>query len=163
MRKTASLAIWVVLTGLAASGVLALAQASTRLSATSPVAPQITATPTPCPQATPELFYVEPITSPTTSFSQTVTIYIGNREWVRVETESGVFTSTTPSVGVALLPNTTHHLTATGKVIRVGSLPGCVYGDYTLSTTRDKNNKPLQIQQLGMRRYLPIVLHSTVP
>jgi hypothetical protein len=160
MRKTLSAFVLVGLMGVGLCVALMLVQAVR--SASAPLSPQITFTvePTRCPEATPEQFFVEPITSPTTSLSQVITISIGNREWARVETESGVFTSTTTNVNVALLPNITHHLTATGKVARIGSPPGCVYGDYTLSSTRDKNNKPLEIQQLGRRSDLPIVIQQ---
>ena len=46
-----------------------------------------------CPQATPELLQVEPVTSPTDLLSQAVTVQMGNCEVVTITAESGVFAS----------------------------------------------------------------------
>ena len=54
-------------------------------------------TPTPtqgmCPQATPELLSVAPVSSPTDELTQTITVYIGNGERVEVVSEAGTFTA----------------------------------------------------------------------
>ena len=101
----------------------------------------------PCPQATPELLEVEPVTSPTEALSQTVVVHMGNMEAVTVAVESGVFTAPGGLVAVDLLPNTTHHLEVTAKVKQVTDSHGCTYGGYTLSTTRDRIGAPLVIVQ----------------
>ncbi len=111
------------------------------------------ATPTACPSATPEPFWVDPVTSPTERLTQTVQVYLGNCEVVTVTAESGVFTATAPCypapapVTVSLRPNTTHHLLASGQV-RIVEHGGCIYGDYTLSTGRDRFGQPLIITQV---------------
>ena len=48
---------------------------------------------TQCPQATPEFFTVEPVTSPTSELTQVITVDLGNGEAITVTTESGVFTA----------------------------------------------------------------------
>lgn len=126
-----------------------------------------TTTPTPCPVATPELFLVEPVTSPTTSRVQTVTVRLGNGEAVTVSAESGVFTTTgsfgafaNPAlVNVSLLTDATHHLHITGTV-RLIYQGGCPYGGYSLSTMTDRNRKPLVIVQVSERAYLPVIAHD---
>src|SRR5262245_61457315 len=102
-----------------------------------------------CPQPTPELFWVEPVTSPTDQLSQTVHVRIGNGESVTVITESGTFTSTDnpSSVDVSLLPDTAHHLEVIAKVRTVVMGDGCTYGGSTLRTTRDRFGVPLTIVQ----------------
>jgi hypothetical protein len=128
-------------------------------------------TPTFCPQATPELFLVEPVTSPTRLLTQTITVRIGNGEFISVTTQSGTFNVTgafdayTHPAGVtmSLLSNTTHSLTVSGTV-RISNEGGCIYGGYTLSTTGDRNGLPLTIVQLGGKSvYLPILLMNTQP
>ncbi|MFN8493708.1 MAG: hypothetical protein U0350_39265 [Caldilineaceae bacterium] len=120
------------------------------------VTPTITPTPTVtptlfCPQATPELLAVEPITSPTHALSETVTVFIGNGEAVTVTAESGVFASlglmNLHKVVVDLLPNRMHHLTVFAKVRTVSGPGGCTYGGYTLKTTQDRLGQPLVIVQ----------------
>lgn len=110
------------------------------------------ATPTPvlCPQATPEFFYVEPVTSPTDLLSQVITVDLGNGETITITTESGTFTApfdTFPKgIEITLLPNTTHNLTVQGKVKEI--VQGeCTYGGYMLETTRDRDGNPLVIEQ----------------
>jgi len=119
---------------------------------------KITITPTFCPPPTPEPLWVDPVTSPTDSLTQIITVYIGNGEEVTIETESGTFTvagqfnhHTNPAVlEIILLPNTVHHLEVTAKV-RSGltGLGNCTYGGYILRTTYDKNGAPLIIVQGG--------------
>lgn len=116
-------------------------------------APGATDTPgdtTQCPQATPEFFTVEPVTSPTDALTQIITVDLGNGEAITVTTESGVFTvpfDTFPKeVEITLLPNTTHNLTVEGKVREVQQ-GDCTYGGYTLRTTTDRNGAPLVIEQ----------------
>jgi len=112
----------------------------------------------PCPVATQEPFWVDPVTSPTDQFTQVVTVHLGNGEAVTVTARSGVFAVTgdfdayfhPASVTVALLTDTVHHLTVFGKV-RTFVHDGCVYGGYTLYTDRDKFGVPLVIWQ---RTYL---------
>jgi len=101
----------------------------------------------PCPQATPELLEVEPVTSPTKALSQVVTVRMGSMEAATITVESGVFTAPDGLVTVDLLPNTAHHLEVTAKVRQVRDSYGCTYGGYTLSTTRDRSGVPLVIVQ----------------
>ena len=112
------------------------------------------ASPTLCPLATPELLAVDPVTSPTDQLSQVVKVYIGNGEAVTITTVSGVFvamgsfsSSSPANVTVTLLPNTTHDLTVQARVRQVTGPGGCVYGGYTLTTTRDRNGNLLRIVQ----------------
>jgi len=107
----------------------------------------VTPTPYPCPQATPELLAVEPVTSPTGELSQVVWVHMGNMEAVTITTESGVFGAPDGRVEVALLPNTTHHLSVEARVKRITDWWGCHYGGYSLHTTRDRNGAPLIIVQ----------------
>jgi serine protease len=114
----------------------------------------ITPTPTLCPQATPEPLQVEPVTSPTNQTSQVITVRIGNGDSVTVTGESGSFTVTgnfsvsNPAlVTVPLLANTTHHLTVSAHVRSTTGPNGCVYGNYTLTTTNDRLGAPLTIVQ----------------
>ena len=103
-----------------------------------------------CPQATPEFFNVEPVTSPTGELSQTITVDLGNGETITITTESGTFTApfdTFPKeIEIDLLPDTIHNLTVEGRVREV--VQGeCVYGDYMLRTTTDRYGDPLVIEQ----------------
>jgi len=119
------------------------------------------------------------VTSPTDLLTQTVIVGIGNGDAVTVTTVSGVFTRTgvfsaygNPAlVELALLPDTAHHLSVAAHVRRVIGWGGCVYGDYTLTTDRDRFGAPLIIQQVSAtetptptvtpqprRLYLPLVL-----
>ena len=103
-----------------------------------------------CPQATPEFFNVEPVTSPTNELSQIVTVDLGNGEAITITTESGTFTApfdTFPKeIEITLLPDMTHNLTVEGRVREV--VRGeCIYGGYTLSTTRDRYGDTLVIEQ----------------
>ncbi|MBK7920700.1 MAG: hypothetical protein WBO48_25270 [Candidatus Promineifilaceae bacterium] len=106
-------------------------------------------TPYPCPQATPELFTVEPVTSPTDAASQMVRVSLGNGELITITSESGTVSGTAvfpADLEVPLLPQTTHHLTVTGLVRQV--MQGdCAYGGYELSTTTDLNGNPLIIER----------------
>jgi hypothetical protein len=103
-----------------------------------------------CPVATPEFFTVESVTSPTDQLSQIITVDLGNGEAITITAESGVFAApfdTFPKeIEITLLPDTTHNLTVEGRVREI--VQGeCVYGDYTLSTTTDRNGAPLVIEQ----------------
>jgi len=103
-----------------------------------------------CPQATPEFFNVEPVTSPTDELSQTITVDLGNGETITITTESGTFAApfdTFPKeIEIDLLPDTIHNLTVEGRVREV--VQGeCVYGDYMLRTTTDRYGDPLVIEQ----------------
>lgn len=104
----------------------------------------------PCPEATPEFFNVEPVTSLTDALSQIITVDLGNGETITITTESGTFTApfdTFPTeIEITLLPNTTHNLTVEGRVREVVQ-GNCTYGGYTLSTTRDRYGDPLTIEQ----------------
>lgn len=155
---------FVSLAGLILVGLL-LMVLSCSVTLQSPADPLLTATPTYCPVATPEPFWVDPVTSPTRLFSQNVQVYLGNCEAVTVSAESGTFATTggcyplPASVHVALLPNTTHHLLVLGKVRRVVH-DGCVYGGYTLSTWQDRLGAPLVITQqftVTSTSYLPLI------
>jgi hypothetical protein len=120
-----------------------------------------TATPTPtpdptatrCPIPTPELLRVEPVISPTDHTSQVITVSMVHGDWAKVSSESGVYTADFSGgaalVTVPLLANTTHHLTVTAHVKPVISPGGCVYGNYTLSTTVDRFGAPLKIVQMA--------------
>jgi hypothetical protein len=104
----------------------------------------------PCPEATPEFFAVEPVTSPTGELSQIITVDLGNGEAITITTESGTFAAsfdTFPKeIEIDLLPDTTHNLTVEGKVREV--MQGdCTYGGYTLRTTTDRYGDPLVIEQ----------------
>ncbi|HLO28194.1 MAG TPA: N-6 DNA methylase [Anaerolineales bacterium] len=114
----------------------------------------ITRSATQCPIPTSELLSVEPVTSPTDRLSQVVAVHIGNGEQVAIITESGTFTvsgnsqSFNPAlVELSLLPNTVHHLEVIAKVRKVLGGYGCMYGGYTLRTTRDTQGAPLTIVQ----------------
>lgn len=103
-----------------------------------------------CPVATPEFFNVEPVTSPTNELSQIVTVDLGNGETITITAESGTFTApfdTFPKeIEITLLPDMTHNLTVEGRVREV--VQGeCIYGGYTLSTTRDRYGDTLVIEQ----------------
>lgn len=103
-----------------------------------------------CPQATPEFFYVEPVTSPTDELSQIITVDLGNGEAITITTESGTFAApfdTFPKeIVITLLPDTTHNLTVEGRVREV--VQGeCTYGGYTLTTRSDRYGDPLVIEQ----------------
>lgn len=107
----------------------------------------LTPTPYPCPQATAEIFYVEPIPATTNETTITLHVTLGNLEEITVLTESGTFTSTTGDVEITLTPNTVHHLEVRGKVRLTGQSGGCQYGGYTLTTTNDRDGNPLVIEQ----------------
>lgn len=104
----------------------------------------------PCPVATPEYFYVEPVNSPTDELSQIITVGLGNGEAITITTESGIFTAPFDSfpedIEITLLPDTMHNLTVEGKVREVAQ-GDCTYGGYILSTTRDRYGDPLVIEQ----------------
>ena len=125
------------------------ATASPSLTGTAP--PTKTPTATQCPAPTQEILSVDPVTSPTDELSQVIVVGIGNGEEVTIVTESGTFTVTGNSipfrVEISLLPNTVHHLEVIAKVRRVTAFGGCIYGGYTMRTTRDRRGSPLTIVQ----------------
>ncbi|MBK8990047.1 MAG: hypothetical protein IPM39_28960 [Chloroflexi bacterium] len=118
------------------------------------VAPQTTtegppATPYPCPQATPELLAVQPVTSPTNAESQIVSVTLGNGTLITITAESGTVGGTAAfptELEFPLLPQTVHHLTVSGQVREVVQ-GDCTYGGYVLSTTTDINGSPLVIER----------------
>jgi hypothetical protein len=125
------------------------------------VTPVPTITPGPCPVATAEPLWVQPVTSPTGLLTQTITIYAGRALTVTVSSESGVFTQTVGStwparITIDLLPQTTHHLTVKSSVAR-SVVNGCVYGGYTLQTTRDSAGNPLTIVQTELAPTTPTI------
>jgi hypothetical protein len=102
-----------------------------------------------CPEATPEYFQVQPVTSPTSDLTQTIVAELGNAEVITVTTESGTFTAAgayPTEIEITLLPGTTHNLTVSGRVKEVQQ-GDCTYGGYELSTTRDVNGGELVIVQ----------------
>ncbi len=121
-----------------------------------------TVTPTTiCPAATPELFRVEPVDSPTHLLSQVITVTLSRGEWISITAESGTFTTTwagyTTPVTITLLGNAVHHLHVAGKVPET-SRGGCTYGGYTMTTEYDRLGQPLVIVQVGpVFYYLPVV------
>lgn len=128
-------------------------------------------TPTPCPIPTQVPLWVDPVQSPTSELSQTVTALFGGHT-VTVTAESGTFVD--PAVGepvtglgtfaveMDLLPGKTHHLEVAGTVPDSVISPGCIWPSYTLHTTRDRNGDPLIIEQIGIATltnhvYLPLI------
>ena len=106
-------------------------------------------TPYPCPQATPELLAVEPVTSPTDAESQNVSVTLGNGELITITAESGTVSGTAAfptEMEFPLLPQTVHHLEVSGRVREVVQ-GDCTYGGYILSTTVDVNGAPLVIER----------------
>lgn len=116
------------------------------------------------PPPTAEPFWVDPVISPTSAFTQTVTVHLGRGRTVTVTSEAGTaringfFGVSNPArVTINLLPNTVHHLKVIG---RVEYAPGCFYG---LSTTQDRYGHPLVIVQ---QRHTPTpstIASLTVP
>lgn len=141
---------------------------TTALAQSSNPHPLLTETPFNCPPATQELFWVNPVTSPTTLLTQTITTYTSsNGDTLTVTAASGTFvvTGTNPSaVPITLFANATHHLTVTVH-IRPVQVNGCVYGNYTMSRNTAGNGAPLTIVQEfhGPRTYLPMVVRSANP
>jgi hypothetical protein len=119
------------------------------------------------PPPTPEPLWVDPVTSPTTLLTQTVTVYLGRGRAITVASESGAasitgtFSAYVPaSVTIPLLPDVTHHLTVESLVEYA---PGCFY---TLSTWQDRYYNPLIIVQqstLTPTAHLPLILRSGGP
>lgn len=128
-------------------------------------------TPTPCPIPTQVPLWVDPVLSPTSELSQTVTALFGGHT-VTVTAESGIFVDPTAgepvsglgtfAVDIDLLPNTAHHLEVAGTVPDSVTSPGCIWPSYTLHTTQDRNGAPLIIEQIGIATptnqvYLPLI------
>jgi len=124
----------------------------------------------PCPIPTPELFLVDPVSSPTDQFTQVVTVRLGNGEAVTITAESGTFATHgdydayfhPATVTIALLTDTIHHLEVFGKV-KVVEHDGCIYGGYTLHTDRDRFGASLTIWQrtyLTRTFYVPLVFRD---
>jgi len=151
----------------AAALCLLMASAPNGPGTAAPVAPRASATPSPTatscappprvPARTPEPFYVDPVTSPTDLYTQTVTVYLGRGRQIDIVSEAGtvittgVFSAYIPAhVPIALLPGITHHLTVYG---RVEYATGCFY---TLQTSHDRYGGLLVIDQIPAARvYLP--------
>ena len=109
-----------------------------------------------CPYPTPEPLLVEPVTSPTNQGSQVITVPINNGDSVTVTHEfgsttvTGNFSRLNPAlVTVPLQPNATHHLTVSAHVPSLTGPNGCNYGNYTLTTTRDRLGASLTIVQIS--------------
>ena len=144
--------------GLAVSSVLVWMLAWPSLSTATTATPSATETPTraACPVATPEPFWVDPVTSPTDQFFQTITVHIGNGQRVEVIAESGEYAmevfgpSSTAQLDVRLYPSTTTHLEVVAYVRVIESPTGCTYGGYSLRTTVDRFGAPLTIVQQGV-------------
>ncbi|MGH2592526.1 MAG: hypothetical protein ACRDGG_03340, partial [Anaerolineae bacterium] len=115
--------IWITIT-------IPLLLASVWLS--SPLAqPRLAALASCSPPRTPEPFNVDPVTSPTSLLTQSLGVRLGMGRAITVDSEAGTtaitgtFTAlTTVSLTIPLLPNVTHHLTASG---RVEYAAGCFY------------------------------------
>lgn len=140
--------------------------------------PTATATATPtateiyCPSATPEVIWVDPVTSPTNLFTQTITVRLGNADLVNVIAPSGVFTARgdigydSPAlVPITLLTDTVNNLAVAGRVMPWGFGP-CRYDGYWLSVAWDRYGAPLAIVQTTVatpvpgnddRFYVPVV------
>jgi hypothetical protein len=113
------------------------------------------------PPPTSEPLWVDPVTSPTTLFTETLRVALGRGRAITVASEAGTvavtgtFDAYTPaSVTVPLLPRTTHHLGVSGLVEYE---TGCFY---TLSTNSDRNSHPLTIVQVSPTIYLPLVMRN---
>ena len=117
------------------------------------------------PPPTPELLAVEPVTSPTTAFTQTLYVRLGHGRAITATSEagtasvSGLFSaSALAPLTVTLLPDIVHHFAVTGLVEYA---PGCYY---TLSTFSDKNGAALDIRQIATltnTAYLPLIARSS--
>ena len=114
----------------------------------------MTFTPTPCPQATPELLLVDPIPSVTQRDLLIITVRIGNGEKVAVSGEAGTFEAegnfslnNPAQIAVKLAPDTTNHLTVTATVKQVKNANGCLYDSYSLTTRAARDGSPLEIVQ----------------
>ncbi len=116
-----------------------------------------TPSPTPtrgtCPPPTPERLFVDPVTSPTDDFMQTIQVQGGNFERIEVIAESGTFVAERcfPTwynfcATVTLLPNATHHIEVIAHVPTTSG-GGCTYEGYSLRTTTDFRGAPLTIVQ----------------
>jgi hypothetical protein len=108
-----------------------------------------------CLAATPEPFWVEPVTPITDEAEVMVEVHIGNGEKVTVVTETGAWMEVGPFgvnqpalVRVRLVPDTTHHLEVTAWVAETTGPGGCKQGGYTLSTKVDKYGVPLLVMQV---------------
>ena len=118
------------------------------------VTPTHTSTPTLCPQATPEPLWVDSVVSSTGLLTQTIVVRAGNSEWVEVDTGYGTYSETArfnaysnPAyIEIPLLLGQIHQLTVSSRVREV-TQGDCVYGGYTLTTTRDRNGELLEILQ----------------
>ncbi len=132
------------------------------------VTPSSTPTAYPCPTGTPVPLWVDPVISPTNLLTQTITIYAGSALTVTVSSAAGSVMQTSGStwparITIDLLPQTTHHLTVKADIppIIVGN---CVSGNYSLSTTHDRQGNPLTIVQGASATVTPTpTATTTVP
>lgn len=134
---------------------------------------QETPTPTFCPAATPEALWVEPVTSPTNLFSQTIVVDYTNSEAITITCESGNYALHDDSpqwdrpveLDIELITDTTHHLTVYSKIAEVYQW-GCRYGGYTLQTSKDRHAGELVIEQIDTlylyKTYLPVFIRNIV-
>ncbi len=116
------------------------------------------------PLPTPEPMDVDPVTSPTRLFKQTLHVRLGNGIIIGASSEAGTavvfgnFTSTTSvPLTITLLPRVTHHIVVTGVVEWA---PTCLY---ILMRTTDKYGAPLTIVQEAYQTFLPVLLAGQKP
>jgi hypothetical protein len=117
-----------------------------------------------CVTPTPEPLWVEPVTSPTDLLTQTITVWLGNGEAITISSQSGTFTQTgnfasnyPAHIPIKLKLGKWHYLQVSGKVKRL-VVGDCIYGNYPLRTSLDKNGKSLAIFQMPVGKlYLPII------
>ncbi len=116
------------------------------------------------PLPTPEPMDVDPVTSPTKLFTQTLHVRLGNGIIIVASSEAGTaavtgyFTSTTSvPLTITLRPQVTHHIVVTGVVEWA---PTCLY---ILTRTTDKYGAPLTIVQQSDQTFLPVVLAGQKP
>ncbi len=116
------------------------------------------------PLPTPEPMDVDPVTSPTSLFKQTLYVRLGNGHIIVASSEAGTAATTgnfTSSVAapltITLLPQVTHHIVVTGVVEWA---PQCAY---FLTRTTDKFGAPLTIVQESYQTFLPVILTAQKP
>jgi hypothetical protein len=126
-----------------------VAQGTIVTASSATIAPSLT--PVRCPQATPEIFRVDPVQSPTNELQQVLSVRIGLGELVTVTNDNvtyvatGDFVSSQPVfITITLKPDQNNKLTVAAQVktIQQGN---CTYGGYVLRTERDRNGTSLTI------------------
>lgn len=109
-----------------------------------------------CPQPTPEIFRIDPLTTPSSELQQVIHVRIGNGERVTVTTNAGDFVaigdftaySRPADITITLLASSTTLVKVTAQVRLVDAASDCPAGGYVLTTDRDRNGKPLNITQI---------------